>query len=82
MYTAGQRFGNTVEEICITRVTPDLDTESGIHVPRMEEARSSFEVLLTGKPTGKRLVGRPRRRCENIIIMDLKEIDVDSRNWV
>ena len=31
------------------------------HVARMEEGRSAFNIL-TGKPTGKRLLGRPRRR--------------------
>ena len=31
------------------------------HVARMEEARSAFKIL-TGKPTGKRPLGRPRRR--------------------
>ena len=31
------------------------------HVPRMEEGRSAFKIL-TGKPTGKRPLGRPRRR--------------------
>ena len=31
------------------------------HVARMEEARSAFKIL-TGKPTGKRPFGRPRRR--------------------
>ena len=30
------------------------------HVARMEEGRSAFKVL-TGKPTGKRSLGRPRR---------------------
>ena len=30
------------------------------HVVRMEEGRSAFKIL-TGKPTGKRLLGRPRR---------------------
>ena len=28
---------------------------------RMEEGRSAFKIL-TGKPTGKRPLGRPRRR--------------------
>ena len=36
----------------------------------MEEGRSSFKVL-TGKPTGKRPLGRPKRRCEDNIRMDL-----------
>ena len=31
------------------------------HVARMEESRSPFKIL-TGKPTGKRPLGRPRRR--------------------
>ena len=31
------------------------------HVPRMEKGRSAFKIL-TGKPTGKRPLGRPRRR--------------------
>jgi hypothetical protein len=39
----------------------------------MEEISGAFKML-TGKPTRKRLVGRPRRRWEGNIIMDLKEI--------
>ena len=33
-------------------------------------------------PTGKRLLGRPRRKWEGNIKMDLKEIDINTRNWV
>ena len=36
-----------------------------------EESRSAF-IILTGTPTGKRLLGRPRRRWENNIRMDVK----------
>ena len=43
------------------------------HVARMEEGRSTFKIL-TGKPTGKRPLGRPRRRWEDNIRMDLEEI--------
>jgi hypothetical protein len=43
------------------------------HVARMEEGRSAFKIL-TGKPTGKRLLGRLRRRWEGSITIDLKEI--------
>ena len=43
------------------------------HVARIEEARSAFKIL-TGKPAGKRPLGRPRRR------MDLKEIGINTRN--
>ena len=42
-------------------------------VARMEEGRSAFKML-TGKPTGKRPLGRPRRRWEDNIRMDLEEV--------
>jgi hypothetical protein len=51
------------------------------HIARMEEARSAFKIL-TGKPTGKRPLRRPRRRWEDNIRMDLKEIGTNTRNWV
>ena len=38
---------------------------------RMEETRSAFKIL-TGKPIGKRPLGRIRRRWEINIRMDLK----------
>ena len=47
----------------------------------MEEVRSAFKIL-TGKPTGKRPLGRLRRRWEENIRMDLKEIGINTRNWV
>ena len=40
------------------------------HVARMEEDRSAFKIL-TAKPTGKRPLGRPRRRWEDNIRMNL-----------
>ena len=51
------------------------------HVARMEEGRSAFKIL-TGKPTAKRPSGRPRRRWEDNIRMDLEEIGVNAGNWV
>ena len=38
--------------------------------------------FLTGKPTGKRPLERPRRRWEDNIRMDLEEIGISTRNWV
>ena len=38
--------------------------------------------FLTGKPTGKRLLGRPKRRWEDNIRKYLKEIGINTRNWV
>ena len=40
------------------------------HVPRMEEGRVVHKVLM-GKPEGKRPLGRPRRRWEDNIKMEL-----------
>ena len=37
---------------------------------------------LTGKPTRKRPLGRPRRRWEDNIRMDLEEIGINAGNWV
>ena len=45
------------------------------------EGKSAFKIL-TGTPTGKILLGRPRRRWEGNITMDLKEIGINTRNWV
>ena len=51
------------------------------HVDRMEEIRTYLKIL-TGTPTGKRPLGRPRRRCEDAIRMDVKEKGINTRNWV
>ena len=37
--------------------------------------------ILTGKPTGKRPLGRPRCRWEDNIRMDLEEIGINAGNW-
>ena len=38
--------------------------------------------MLTGTPIGKRPLGRPSRRWEDNIRMDVKEIGINTRNWV
>jgi hypothetical protein len=43
------------------------------HVARMGEERKVYTVLV-GKPEGRRLLGRPRRRWEDGIRMDIREI--------
>jgi hypothetical protein len=43
------------------------------HVERMEEERNVYRVLM-GKPEGKRPLERPRRRWEDGIRVDLREI--------
>ena len=43
------------------------------HVARMGEGSGVHKVLV-GKPEGKRPLGRPRRRLEDNIKMDLREV--------
>jgi hypothetical protein len=51
------------------------------HVARMGEGRDAYRVLV-GRPEGKRPLGRPRRRWEDNIKMDLGEIGIDGTNWI
>jgi hypothetical protein len=44
-------------------------------VARVGKGRGAYRVLV-GKPEGKRPLGRPRRRWEDNIRMDLQEVDV------
>jgi hypothetical protein len=51
------------------------------HVARMGEERKVYKVLV-GKPEGKRPLGRPRRRWEDGIRMDLREIGLGGVDWI
>jgi hypothetical protein len=47
----------------------------------MGEGRDVYSVLV-GRPEGKRPLGRPRRRWEDNIKMNLREIGIDGANWI
>jgi len=51
------------------------------HVARMGERRGVYRVLV-GKPEGKRPLGRPRRRWEDSIKMDLQEMGCGIMDWI
>jgi hypothetical protein len=51
------------------------------HVARMGEGRGAYRVLV-GRPEGRRPVGRPRRRWENNIKMDLQEVGWGGIDWI
>ena len=51
------------------------------HVACMEEGRAVHKVLV-GKPDGKRPLGRPRRRWEDNIKMDLEEVGGGCGYWM
>ena len=51
------------------------------HVARMGEGRGVYRVLV-GKPEGRRPLGRPRRRWEDTIRMDLREVGCGCVDWM
>jgi hypothetical protein len=51
------------------------------HVARMGEGRGVYRVLV-GKPGRKRPLGRPRRRWEDNIKMDLQEVGGSCGDWM
>jgi len=51
------------------------------HVARMGKDRGVHRVLV-GKPEGKRPLGRPRRRWEDNIKMDLQEVGGGHGDWM
>jgi hypothetical protein len=51
------------------------------HVTRRGEVRGAYNVLV-GKPEGRRPLGRPRRRWEDNIKMDLSEIVFGDVDWI
>jgi hypothetical protein len=51
------------------------------HVARVREGRGVYRVLV-GKPEGKRLLGRPKRRWEDNIRMDLIQVGCGCEDWI
>jgi hypothetical protein len=47
----------------------------------MEERRGAYRALL-GKPEGRRPLGKPRRRWEDNIKMDLRELGWGGVDWI
>ena len=47
----------------------------------MEQFSNAYRVLV-GKPESRRPLGRPRRRWEDNIKMDLREVGCDPRDWI
>jgi hypothetical protein len=51
------------------------------HVARMEENKNAYRILI-GKLVGKRSLKVYRRRWEDIIKVDLREIGWDNIDWI
>jgi len=65
----------------IIRVRKSIRRRWAGHVARMGERRGVYRVLV-GKPEGKRPLGRPRRRWEDNIKMDLREVGCGGMDWI
>jgi len=64
----------------IVRMVKSRRMRWAVHVARMGEGRGVHRVLV-GKPEGKRPLGRPRRRYEDNIKLDLREVG-GGGNWM
>ena len=51
------------------------------HVARMGDRRCVYRILV-GKPEVKRPLGRPRRRWEDNIKMDLQKVGCGGMDWI
>ena len=65
----------------IVRVIKSRRMRWARHVARMEEGRGVHKVLM-GKLEGKRPLGRPRRRWEDNIKLDLQEVGRGCGDWM
>jgi hypothetical protein len=65
----------------VVRVIKSRRMRWAVHVARMGEWRGVYRVLVR-RTEGKRPLGRPRRRWEDNINMDLREIGIDGSNWI
>jgi hypothetical protein len=65
----------------IVRVTKARRMRWAGHVAHMGEVRSAYNILV-GRSEGRRPLGRPRRRWEDNIKMDLREMGFGDVYWI
>jgi hypothetical protein len=65
----------------VVRVIKSRRMRWAAHLARMGDRRGVYRVL-GGRPEGKRPLKRPRRRWEDNIKMDLRDIGIDGANWI
>jgi hypothetical protein len=65
----------------VIRMIKSRSMRWAVHVARMGEKRNGYRILV-GKPEGKRPLGRPRRRWEDNIKMDVREIGWGGVDWI
>jgi hypothetical protein len=65
----------------IVQVIKSRRTRRAEHVAHKGERRGAYRVL-AGKPERKRPLGRPRRRWEGNIKMDIQEVGCGGMVWI
>ena len=58
-----------------------VTAETDGHVARMELSRNAYRILV-GKSEGNIPLGKPRRRWEDNIKMDLRDVGCDAGDWI
>jgi len=76
-----EELNNLYSSPNIVRVIKSRRMRWAGHVARMGEGRGVYRVLV-GKPEGRRPMGRPRRRWEGNIRMDLREVGCGDMDWI
>jgi hypothetical protein len=76
-----EELNNLYSSPNIVRVIKSRRMRWAVHVARMGEGRGVYRVLV-GKPEGRRPLGRPRRRWEDNIRMDLREVGCGCMDWM
>jgi hypothetical protein len=74
-------FHNLYSSPNIVRVIKSRRMRWAGHVTRLGKGRGVYRILV-GRPEVKRPVGRHRRRWEDNIKMDLREMGIDGSNWI
>jgi hypothetical protein len=76
-----EEFNDLYSSPNIIRVIKSIRMTCAGHVARMGEGRGAYRILV-GRPEGWRPLGRPRRRWEYNIKMDLQEVRWVDLDWV
>jgi hypothetical protein len=76
-----RKLHNLYSSPSIIRVIKSRSVRWAGHVTRRGEKRNAYRILV-GKHTGKRPLGRSRRRWVDNIKMDLREIGCGGVDWI
>jgi len=76
-----EELNNLYSSPSIVRVIKSRRMRWAGHVARMAEGRGAYRVLV-GKPEGRSPMGRPRRRWEDNIRIDLREVVCGCVDWM